>query len=192
MGFRKAKETRNVDWVDYQKCCRCWEFKTLDCFPLSRWIPHTVCRECKKIYDKAYREANKEKIAQRQKAYIEEHRGELNEKTRNNYRENREERIAKVSEYRRQKTKQNWFAREWFHRKAREYVAKHGIIFNNCALCGKEWKVELHHPSYESNDMREYIVPLCRTCHRGVEKHPDKCPKPVKLTALNISWLVQS
>ena len=30
--------------------------------------------------------------------------------------------------------------------------------------------------------MREYIVPLCRTCHRDVGQHPNKCPKPIKLT----------
>ena len=185
MAFWKIKETRNIDWVDYQKCCRCWEFKTLDHFCLSRWIPHTICKECKKIYDKAYREANKEKKAQRQKIYREKCREELNEKCRQRYKANQKERVAKVSEYRRQKVQENWFAWEWFHSKARKYVAKHNIIFDNCALCGTKWKVELHHPSYENNNMREYIVPLCRTCHRDVEQHPNKCPKPIKLTDLH-------
>lgn len=184
MVFWKIKETRNIDWVDYQKCCRCWEFKTLDCFSLSRWIPHTVCKECKKIYDRAYREANKEKRALWQKIYREEHREELNEKCRQRYKANQKERVAKVSEYRRQKVQENWFAWERFHSKARKYVAKHNIIFDNCVLCGVKWKVELHHPSYENDNMREYIVPLCRTCHRDVEQHPNKCPKPIKLTDL--------
>lgn len=178
---RAKKEIRYVDWVEYQKCCRCNEFKILDDFSLSRWIPHTVCKECKRVYDKAYREKTKEWRSEKQKEYREKHREELNKKTRERYRENSSKYIEKNSEYRKRKAKENWFAREWFHQRTRNYLKAHNISFSKCQKCWTEWKIELHHPSYESNDMRSYIVPLCRGCHRDIEQHPEECPKPINL-----------
>ena len=188
MAFWKIKETRNIDWVDYQKCCRCWEFKTLDHFSLSRWIPHTVCKECKREYDKAYRARTKARRAQKQKIYRKKNLEQLQKKAKERYNANSEKYIARSCEYRRQKVKENWFAWEWFHEQARKFVKKTGLKFEECYLCKKHWKTELHHPSYEGRDMWSYVVPLCRSCHRRVEQFPEECPVPINLLSYLQKW----
>ena len=70
-------------------------------------MPHTVCKECKRAYDRAYRERTKARRAQKQKAYREEHKEELNKKMRERYKVNPKKYIAKTSEYRRRKVKEN-------------------------------------------------------------------------------------
>lgn len=170
-----------IDGIEQQKCCRCNKFKPLDGFSISRWAPHTVCKECKKAYDKIYREKTKALRAQKNKKYRELHYEELKEKTREKYRNNSQKYIDRSNEYRRRKVKENWFAREWFHEQARKYVKRHNILFTYCQLCGKDGTIELHHPSYEAREKRSYVVPLCRTCHRYVEQKPEECPAPINL-----------
>lgn len=174
-----------IDWIPHQKCCRCGELKPLNCFSVSNWRPHTVCRECKAIYDKAYREKNKEIIARKNKIYREIHRDELHKKAKEKYRADSKKYIDRSNEYRRRKVKENWFAREAFHEQARKAVKKSNIVFDSCFRCDKDGKIELHHPSYDDRDMRKYVVPLCRDCHRYVEKNPLDCPLPINLEKLN-------
>lgn len=178
------RETYVENWVEYQKCCRCWEFKTLDNFCISNGTPHTVCKSCKAAYDIEYRKRTKEWRAEKSKIYREKNHDKLIQKSREKYKENSKKYIDKSNEYRRRKVKENWFAREWFHEQARKLVKKIWVEFNKCFLCGVEWKTELHHPSYESRAMWSIVVPLCRSCHRYVEKYPDECPHPIDLLLL--------
>lgn len=183
MSKRKV-EVCIIDGATHQRCCRCLWFKPLDLFSISNWRPHTVCKECKKIYDVEYRAKTKEQRAKKAKIYRDKNRDTLLEKSHQRYKAASQKYIDRNNEYRRRKVKENWFAWEWFHEQARKQVKKLWIHFNKCYLCGQETKIELHHPSYECREMRSIVVPLCRCCHRYVEQHPNKCPHPIDLLSI--------
>lgn len=105
--FSNNKEVRIIDGVEHQKCCRCKEFKTLDNFSISRGRHHTVCKGCKKIYDKAYREKTKERRAKKAKEYRKLHYDELIHKAHKKYRENPQKYIDRSNDYRRRKVNEN-------------------------------------------------------------------------------------
>lgn len=183
-GGKRKRDVRIIDGVECQKCCRCWEYKTMEKFSVSNWKPHTVCKECKRIYDKEYRAKTKERRAEKNRKYRELNHDRLLEEGRNKYRENAQKAIERNGEYRRKKVAENWFAREWFHQKARLYIKKNDIKLPFCFICQKEWNVELHHPSYKSKDMWSLVVPLCRDCHRWVHSWRLECPNPINLITM--------
>lgn len=182
---RKFDKDGNVVSI---RCNTCQVMKTVDNFAKTwlSWINayHTKCKDCKNEYDKIYREKTKERRAEKSKIYREKNHTKLLESSRKKYKENSKKYIKRSSKYRRKKVRENWFARERFHEKARKLVKKIWIEFNKCFLCNKEGKTELHHPSYETKEMRSIVVPLCRGCHRYVEQHPNECPHPIDLLLL--------
>ena len=60
----------------------------------------SICKNCDCIRSKKYREANREKVAQKKKGYYEKHKEEINQKCREYYEENKEELRQKGKEYR--------------------------------------------------------------------------------------------
>ena len=185
--MRKSPQKRivySIDGTDHQKCCRCGQLKPLSSFSISNWTPHTVCRECKKVYDIEYRAKTKERRAEKNREYRELNHDKLLEAWRKKYKENAKTVVERNSEYRRKKVDESWFAREWFHQKARQYIKKNNIDLSSCFVCWKEWAVELHHPSYKSKDMWSLVVPLCRDCHRWVHSWRLECPSPINLITM--------
>ena len=182
--MQNKRITIEEDGIIKQKCRSCWEFKTLESFAKDKKWYHTKCKECKKKYDAEYRARTKQRRAEKNRAYRMNNLEELNKRAREKYKENSKEYIQRNSDYRRKKVKENWFARERFHEKARKFIKENKITFNKCFACWQEWTLELHHPSYENNDMRCVVVPLCRDCHRWVHSWRLECPEPVNLTAL--------
>ena len=191
MGKKVIYKEYNDDGEIIKIQCRtCHQLKDVNCFARTwrSWESayNTQCKDCVNKYCHSYRrrEWKKEHYAELSKAYRETHYDELIEKQKQYYKDNKDKIIAHNSEYRRKRVQENWFARERFHEKARKYVKKIWISFTKCYRCGDEASVELHHPSYECKEMRSIVVPLCRTCHRYIEWHPDECPHPIDLLLL--------
>ena len=87
-------------------------------------------------------------------------------------------------EYNKRKVEENWYNLWTFHSRALNFKKKYGIEFRWCTICDRHDDIEMHHPSYKSEEMREYVVPLCPSCHRKVHTWWLSCPAPIKLTNL--------
>jgi predicted ATPase len=77
-------------------CTKCNEEKELALMTKKE----SICKNCDCIRSKKYREANREKVAQKKKGYYEKHKEEINQKCREYYEENKEELRQKGKEYR--------------------------------------------------------------------------------------------
>lgn len=74
-----------TDIPTVKRCTKCGETKSVDGFSRNR-SQHdgldTWCKECKRAYIRAYREAHKEEISARERAYREDHREEIRARKR--------------------------------------------------------------------------------------------------------------
>lgn len=140
-----------------------------------------------RVYDKAYRKANKEKIRARMKAYNLAHKEEKVFYNRSYYEANKEKCKEQAKKYY-AKNKQNVIARRRVYfeankgklrelnriycetrkeqrqtnAKVREALKYGRLTKNPCEICGEK-KVQGHHPDY-SKPLE--VVWLCDLCHR--------------------------
>ena len=76
-------------------CTKCNEEKEIALMAKKE----SICKNCDCIRSKKYREANRDKVAQKKRGYYEKHKEEINQKWREYYEENKEELCQKVKEY---------------------------------------------------------------------------------------------
>ena len=158
------------------QCSKCKEFKSRENFDKATTLKNWIQPSCK-ICRRKFRVNNKDKINTRAREIYA-------SKNQSNF-------IKRCSEYRRERVRENWFWRERFHQNVRWYIKNAWLVFENCFSCGKNIKVEFHHPSYKSRDMRSVIVPLCRDCHRWVHSGRLECPEPIDLVKI-APWFKKS
>lgn len=181
-----------------KKCTKCGRILPLNFFPKHKLCKYGVagtCKECARIAIKAYREVNKDKVAEQQRKWREEHKDEKRERDRRYHEEHKEERNKRAREYR-QKNKEkirekqkDWVKRneerlKEYHRKYHEdykerckaelkartklsNAIRDGKISrpNKCDRCGKKCTPDGHHWNYA---YPLNVVWLCRSCHKIV------------------------
>lgn len=135
-------------------CNKCKEEKSLECFAVDKRNKYGftgVCKSCKVIRDKQYREDNPEKIKQYNKQYNKQYHKDNPEKFR-------------LKEQRRMALKQglpNTFTiKQW--KSVKEY-------FNNkCAYCGEDKPLtQDHHIALSKGGEYTHnnIIPACKSCN---------------------------
>lgn len=181
--IRKPRITVEKDWVMLYKCNSCYKFLPREHF--WKWKngePSYSCIDCAKDKHKVYNMNNREKrikYSEERHKRNKEHEKEYYEKCKEDGKRNK---YAK--QYSNKKSKEIWYSRDYFHLKTRQFKIKNWIEFEGCAICWKKWKIQMHHPSYETRDMREFIVPVCPKCHVNIHNWFIDCPAPIKLTDL--------
>lgn len=124
-------------------CSKCLLTKPLNDFPkdVSRKITgyHSVCKDCKKIYNKAYRETNRQTLLIKMREYSSKHREELSEYQRN-YRKNNKGKVALAE---RNRDIQKVRARTI----VRTSVYRGSVTRKPCEVCGCA-KSHAHHTDY--------------------------------------------
>lgn len=149
----KDKEYK-YDWdILYIKCSKCWIYKSVDSFAKDKKWKFWVrndCKECRNAYNKNYRFINKEELNKSRK--------------------------VRVSE----KSKSLGFNWETFHKKTLVRAKTTWVIPSQCAICWKEGKIDIHHPSYKANDWNK-VVFCCKSCHKNIHNWTIECPKPIEI-----------
>ena len=179
-------------------CNKCGRRLPLDCFPKHKGCKYGVtgtCVECTKVSVKAFRERNKDKIAERNRKWREEHKEEIREKDRKYYEEHKKECNARAKKYRENNRERLLeYKKDWVKRneeRLKEYRRKYhedykersktelkartklsnairdGKIFrpDRCDRCGKKCTPDGHHWNYA---FPLNVIWLCRSCHKIV------------------------
>lgn len=161
-----------------EKYCRtCERVLPLEKFSLNRTRKsgyQSACKDCHKVYIKAYEAANRERISSRKKTFRKENRDRVTAKQREYYRRNtirfRENERARLStpegkavRARSDKKFQELHPDKYRARyMLRNAVAAGTVIRQPCAFCGNP-KSEGHHEDYSKPFD---VVWACRKCHR--------------------------
>ena len=173
---RKPLIKKIIDWKECYKCIWCYEFKTVDNF----WKESHRCIDCSKKIKKEYHELNRER---RRKQSEERHKNNKDRESQY-YKDNKDIICERIKAYNKKMWEKYWYNFEYFHIKTRNYAKKNNIVFDKCFICNEESKIQLHHPSYETKDMWEFVVPVCSKCHNNIHWWFVDCPSPIKLTDL--------
>jgi hypothetical protein len=177
--FTSPREYKYIDGVLYQKCNTCWRWLTKDCFIKNNgakfWIK-TRCRDCHKPIQRRFHQDWYEK----NKEYIK-------ESSREYHKLNIDERTKVKNEHDTKFQNEHGFKWDKFHSKTRYFVKIHKLKPTACTICWRIWKVEIHHPSYETFDKWSSVVFCCHYCHSAIHDGYIECPKPINLLDLDKS-----
>lgn len=113
LAVTAIRSVRNTHGMDLKKCSACGENKPLDAYYMEKGKPRAKCKDChkKKVYEtrdndptakaraKAWKDANRDRINETQRQYVERNREEVNKRRR-------EQRAERLEHFRAQK-------REW-------------------------------------------------------------------------------
>lgn len=155
----------------YIKCSVCWKRATIEEYPKDKVRKFWVKSECKECHKKN-RHENRDKCNNYSKRYYLEHRDEIKWKEK--------DRVVNH-------TKEMWFNRSTFHKKARLYATKHRLKPNKCPICWRLETIEMHHPSYDDKSEWSKVVFCCKFCHRNIHLWLLECPKSINLLDLDKS-----
>ena len=136
---------------------------------------HGQCKECKKLYDKAYRIKNKARIDARIKRYVKENSQQVKESRHKGYVKHREERLDRMKVYAKSHPEVNRKASKTYAEKNPEKKKAHQLLNaavragkilrpEICEQCKKKSNVEAHHEDYSKPYDVEW---LCRKCHNS-------------------------
>lgn len=159
--------------VLYIKCNKCWKWWTIDEFPprkeLKFWVRNS-CRECwreqmNKMHSRWYKN-NTDSAKEKMRDYHIVNRDRINS------------RVKAVVDNHTDNLGFSWYN---FHVKTKNYIIKNRLKPKLCAICWNWWKIEAHHPSYESFDKWSYVVFCCHKCHSDIHRWKIECPSPVNL-----------
>lgn len=160
-------DQNGVLWL---KCWDCLEFKTKNDFYKTTWSLFNLTSKCKSCMSKRTKERcrnNPDKRAKKSKRY----------------RENNRERIKVMKkEWTDEWNKKHWFNIKTFHIKATRWIKKYNIYPDRCPICWEIKKMEFHHTSYKSLDMRCIWVICCKQCHFKIHCWEIWCPTPINIT----------
>lgn len=165
------------------KCSKCWLFKKVSDYAKWKWMfwIHSYCKACNNFDRHLNYQKNKEHVVLKSREYYKLNKDKCKE-TRMKYRSlNRDSLNKHNREYEKNKNKELGFSRSSFHRKAKDYVKKYGLRPYVCSICWLNWKIEMHHPSYDSFDKRSEVVFCCASCHQRIHAWTMECPKPINL-----------
>jgi len=180
--LRKPRQIKKIEGEILYKCNTCFKYLPENKFRRGSRGAAYSCIECEKKKNKVYNLKNRDarnlktqewhkKNKEKEKEYYEKYKALWK---RNDYAKN----------YSKGKSEEIWFSRYYFHQKAKEFKKKNKIKFNSCVVCWKAGRIHMHHPSYKSMEMREFIVPVCPKCHINIHNGFLECPEPIKLTDL--------
>lgn len=180
--MRWYRENKYVDGILHLKCTKCSEWKPYNNYDKWKWHIfwlRTECKSCLKEKNRKRYELKREHIASINKKYYWNNREKTSERKRKYYLK-----TNKQWKNRDEWTEKLWFNWQTFHEKARDYVNKNSIKPKDCSICGVEWKIEIHHPSYENENERSSVVFCCRSCHKQIHSGRIPCPSPINLLEL--------
>lgn len=154
------------EWdVLYTKCTKCWKWGDETFFyndEYSKFGRSSSCRECRRV------RYGKEKEL-------------VNKQYRNYYDNNKTEIIKRIRNNEATHTGNMWFSRWAFHDRAIHFVRRNWLRPSKCSICWREWKTEMHHPSYECYEKWSEVIFCCKLCHRNIHLWRIECPKPINL-----------
>jgi hypothetical protein len=168
--------------MELQKCSRCGSEKLLETY-FSKNVKGLynktcdVCRASSKIKCKIYREANKAKIQNRQKADYEKNREKVQQRTRDYHHKNKEERNTKSKEYyekNREKVQQR--TRDYHHENKEERNTKSKEYYEKNREAKQKYRET--NKDHISNYRREYIKDKRHYCNHDTIKRICKICSP--------------
>lgn len=69
-----------------------------------------------------------------------------------------------------QHTKELWYNRGYFHKKAKRYAQKKRLYPNFCPYCWSKCKTIIHHPSYKTFNDWSIVTFCCYKCHNKIHQ----------------------
>ena len=135
--------------------------------PDYKWKANHWCRDCRREYDREYRNKNREQINKMKRVYNASDRGgqimrDAKQKWNRSEEGQRNRREWKRCNYDR-------FRSHHFARNAVRYAVKRGALepvqSRQCVDCAEGAQQYHHHMGYK-NEYKLDVIPLCKACHR--------------------------
>lgn len=157
-----------------KKCTKCEKVKPIEEFSRNRGGRQAKCKECAKAYQKAYYEANKEKILEQQKAYCE---------------ANKEEILARAKAYYDPEKNREWKLKRNFGIDLEQYDAMLEAQGDACAFCGKTQEENRKNLAVDhDHDTGEVRWLLCNNCNAGLGYFQDSPAMLRKVAGILEKW----
>lgn len=170
--------------VIYKKCSKCWIEKpaTNEFFAIKQswkyWVD-SMCKECKKIYNKTirsiYRMKNKDIINDKNREWNRTHKEYHKQYKEKRYKDNKQDQLSKWDIRRKNK----WYSK--LHWKTQSFIKKYNLRPKKCSVCWEENYIFSHHVNYKYWNL---IVWCCKSCHELIHSWKIQCPEPIDLTKL--------
>lgn len=155
----KCKECIKEKYVD-----SALEYRIKNREKINKQKREAARRDREIISEKRKKSRDSEEYKEKIKLYIEEHRGEINKRHREN----------------RQKDKRGAKRLKTFR-----LIQKLWIKPSKCSICDKECEVQAHHPSY---DEWNKIIFVCPMCHNRIHAWRFKCPQDKIIDLLSFNY----
>lgn len=87
------------------------------------------------------------------------------------YQNSKEKRCEKIKQYKVNQSIKIGFNWINFHAKTNRYIKQKNLYPNQCLICWQKWKIETHHPFYNSFGDWKYVTFCCHSCHKLIHNN---------------------
>ena len=154
------------------------------------------CKECSRIKKAEDYIKNHEKNLERWKKYYQKNKEIIDkkhkeaaklhpERAQNTYNRRKGKIMTQHEEHKKELSKQLGFNWQQFHIKAWKYAKKYNLYPEYCPFCWSKWKIEFHHPSYETFEKWKEWVFACTSCHKKLHSWELQYEELIDLIQLN-------
>ena len=127
--------------METKRCTKCEIVKAVECFGKNGNRLHPNCKDCRKKFNKKYREANKDAISAIKKKHYQANKDAILAKNKEHYESNKDAILARIKEYKNSNTRE--FYNHWHTKLNRALRNGYNTDISICGMSADDLKAHL-------------------------------------------------